>query len=139
MISGVQTALSGGNMDEVILSVGIGAASSLIGGKGANYDKAITAPLATIKRETRRANQKYASKVIGAAKKEITQAVGSSGARYVGSQVGQRGSNSWLNSQAKTSGGSSGNKPSSPKKPSPYRSCPGCGRPVGKYGCGGGW
>ena len=55
-------------LDEAIFAVGMGAASGRIGGSGANekmvLSNAIKSTKQTIVRENRRANQKYAQKVI---------------------------------------------------------------------------
>ena len=58
-------------LDEAVLSVGMGVISGRIGGSGANEKMALSnaakSAKQTIVRETRRANQKYAQKVIAAA------------------------------------------------------------------------
>ena len=58
-------------LDGMILSVGMGAVSGLIGGSGANKNNTLTTTITTLKktiaREARRANQTYAQKAVSSA------------------------------------------------------------------------
>lgn len=123
-ISGVSTFISsGGNWGESIGSAAIGDAFTLLGGKGKDSNGAIRQSIKTIEREERRANQKYAQKVIQGAYSDIAHNAFSNGAKSTVGQIAQNGVVKGVN------------KP--PKKK--IRMCPACGRPAGQYGCGGGW